>query len=162
MAGTQIKWDEAASAAENARCELPPLVEAWFELGRTLAAGEDSPKEFHAFRLRTKRLRYTLELFRPFYGPRLEKCMASLREVQARLGELNDCAATRAIAEAALPVRSPQRVRIERFLDSRVAALTAAFRKTWSEIDKTGEDVRWRAYLGRNWKSIAVRRRPPA
>jgi CHAD domain-containing protein len=153
MAGTRIHWDEAAAAPENAHRELPPLVEAWFEGGRTMVAGENSPKALHGFRLRTKRLRYTLELFRPFYGPRLDKCLASLREVQTRLGELNDCAATRAVTLAALPVPSPQRTRIERFLDRRAAALTAAYRKTWSQIDKPGEAARWRAYLGRHWKA---------
>ena len=143
------EWDESVSAPENARSRLPGMVEAWFQRGRALAAPEaNSPAALHSFRIRTKRLRYTLEMFRPFYGPRLDARLAALREVQTCLGELNDCAVTRGLIEPALKP-GPQRARLEAFLDRRTTELTAAFKKTWAALDKAGEDARWRAYLAR-------------
>jgi len=149
MASTSMDWDENLSTAENARGGLAPLVEDWFTRGRELAAGDGSGRAFHSFRLRTKRLRYTLEMFRPFYGPRLDEYLAALRQVQTRLGELNDCAVTRKL----LPAESPQRARVDQFLERRERALRTGFRKAWKEVDQPGEDARWMAYLGRSWKA---------
>lgn len=147
MPGARIRWDEKSPSPDNASRHLPELAQAWFEQGRAAAKDDATPKALHAFRLRTKRLRYTLEMFRPLYGPRLDKCLAGMRKVQQALGSINDCTTARTLLldRAA----GPQRAKIERFLDQRTAALTAAFRKTWSEVDTPGEDARWRGYLAR-------------
>ena len=144
-----MDWDESLSTADNARRALAPLVGEWFARGRELAGGKGSGRAFHSFRLRTKRLRYTLEMFRQFYGPRLDECLAALRKVQTRLGELNDCAVTRKL----LPDDSPQRARVEQFLERRERTLRTGFRKTWQEVDQSGEEARWTAYLARSWKA---------
>jgi CHAD domain-containing protein len=145
-----IKWDESATAARNARRNLPPLVEEYFAEGRAALAGKHSPAAFHRLRLYTKRLRYTLELFRPCYGPGLDRRLASLRRVQQLLGELNDCAAAGRTIDGLLPPRSPQRLRLHRFLDARARRNLAEFRQYWTaQLDAAGQEQAWRAYLSR-------------
>ena len=48
----------------------------------------------HKFRLRTKRFRYTLEMFKDLYGPGMLKRIESLKQVQTYLGDINDCIVT--------------------------------------------------------------------
>jgi CHAD domain-containing protein len=48
----------------------------------------------HRFRLMTKRVRYTLEAFDPVYGTATAEIMESLKGLQEKLGNINDCAAT--------------------------------------------------------------------
>ena len=145
----QIEWDEQATAAANARRELPPLVSQYFLLVRELLARDPSPPELHRLRLATKRLRYTLELFRPCYGPGLETRMAELRDIQQLLGEVNDSAAAgRLLAKA---MREPaQRGPVEKFLEERADTKAQAFRTHWNEVfDAPGRERWWTEYLER-------------
>jgi len=50
--------------------------------------------EYHALRIRGKRLRYSLELFVDLYGREGALALVSLRAIQDRLGELQDLATT--------------------------------------------------------------------
>jgi CHAD domain-containing protein len=147
----KLTWDENASAAENARAQLPALAGVYFERGRELLAGETTPESLHAFRLRTKRLRYTLELFRPLYGPGIENYFKALRGLQRSLGDLHDCVSAREVIVEALPdPASPDRGRIERHLDARAAQCRAEFQNSWRKaFDAPGEEARWRRYLSR-------------
>src|SRR5690348_1049552 len=94
MARDQIVWDASKSAEKNASEQLPLLAQEYFLAGRALFQGEPASGVLHRFRLETKRLRYTLELFRSCYGPGLDRRLDALRNIQDFLGELNDCAAT--------------------------------------------------------------------
>lgn len=47
--------------------------------------------ELHEMRIAAKRLRYTLEIFAPIYGKRLDKPLKWMKEIQERLGCLHDC-----------------------------------------------------------------------
>jgi CHAD domain-containing protein len=148
--GYRIRWDEAATAAENARLKLPMLIERYFQDGRALAAGKASGDELHDFRLKTKRVRYTLEFFRACYGPGLVQRLASIRKIQDLLGEISDCATAIDLAGHLLPARSPERRKVESFLAGRAARQAAAFRRYWRQVfDRTGEQRRWRNYLAR-------------
>ena len=102
-------------AMRNARRQLPPLVQAYFARVRELLAADPPPAELHAIRLATKRLRYSLELFRPCYGPGLETRLAALQSLQQILGEVNDCVAAERLLEDLLPA-TPARSRAEQFL----------------------------------------------
>ena len=88
------RWDARTAAAANARRELPRLVAAYFARVRELLADNPPPAKLHAIRLETKRMRYTLELFRPCYGPGMDTRLAALRHIQQLLGEVNDCSTT--------------------------------------------------------------------
>ena len=145
----QITWDEERSAAENARRELPALVLSYFSYVRQELANDPAPARLHLLRLATKRLRYTLELFRPCYGPGLEDRLAELRKVQQRLGELNDCVATWNLLSKAMR-RSRERTRVGRFLRGRAEQLAGDFRDEWKRLfEAPGREVWWTGYLAR-------------
>lgn len=144
-----IRWDESANAAQNARDHLPVLVSSYFTQGRDLLAKNHAPSELHSLRLATKRLRYTLELFRPCYGPGFRQRLDSLRRVQQLLGEINDCATATAVLARLNQGR--QNKRIANFLQQHAAAQTAAFRREWSEVfDAPGQESWWTGYLARH------------
>src|SRR5213594_2000685 len=90
-------WDTNKSAPENAARKLPKLAGRYFKAGRKLLKGRASVEILHRFRLETKRFRYTLELFRPCYGPGLDQRLALLRKVQDLLGEINDCVTAKSL-----------------------------------------------------------------
>jgi len=154
----QTAWNGSKSAAENARVALPAMVAEYFAAGRKLQQGARSIQALHDFRLASKHLRYTLELFRPCYGPGLERCIEALRELQGHLGELNDCATTRQLIANHNARPSPQRERVERFLGDRSEQSMARFREAWqTRFDAPGRERWWINYLtrfaGRNKKS---------
>jgi CHAD domain-containing protein len=147
----QARWDDRAGAAANARRELPRLAASYFARVRELLAEEPSPSKLHRLRLATKRLRYTLELFRPCYGPGLETRLAALRRVQQLLGEVNDSGAAGRLLSKSMSAASPQRARILRFLEERAAVKAQEFRKDWAEVfDAPGQERWWTGYLARN------------
>jgi CHAD domain-containing protein len=144
------KWDEAAGACENARAQLPAVAGAYFLGGRKLMEGSPTAAELHGFRLKTKRLRYTLELFRACYSSTLEQRLDALRDIQTLLGDINDCAAALRITAKLLPAKSPQFAKVQRFLHARSNRLTAEFRKHWREkFDAPGREDWWVGFLAR-------------
>lgn len=146
----RVKWDDAASAGASARAHLPALLHDYCEEGRALAGGALSAERLHEFRLATKRLRYTVEMFRACYGPGLDRWLAALRQIQDHLGAISDCAATAELVAAKLPKESPARLQIEHSLAGRARREAAAFRRYWqSAFDAPGESRRWAAYFAR-------------
>lgn len=146
-----IRWKESSGAAANAREHLPALVSAYFAEGRHLLQGQPKAAQLHTLRLATKRLRYTLELFRPCYGPGFRPRLAALRRLQQFLGEINDCAT--AAAELASPTvrKSPQHARGAAFLAQRSRAKTAEFLREWRQaFDAPGQERWWTTYLVRH------------
>ena len=103
MAKKRMDWDEAASTSANVRARLPAMAQSYCDQGRKLLDPSSSPSAMHRFRLETKAFRYTLEFFRPCFGPALERYLSGLREIQDCLGALNDCAATRDLIANRLP-----------------------------------------------------------
>jgi CHAD domain-containing protein len=147
----QLKWDERAGAAANARRELPQLAASYFARVRALLAGDPSPARLHRLRLLTKRLRYTLELFRPCYGPALETRLAALRRIQQLLGEVNDSADAGQLLSRPIGPASPQRARVLRYLEERAAVKAREFRKDWADVfDAPGQERWWTSYLARH------------
>jgi CHAD domain-containing protein len=144
-------WDERTGAAANAHRELPLLAASFFAQVRALLAEDPSPDKLHRLRLLTKRLRYTLELFRPCYGPAIETRLAALRRIQQSLGEVNDSAAAGRLLSQAMSAASPQRARILRYLEERAALKAQEFRKDWAEVfDAPGQERWWTTYLARH------------
>jgi CHAD domain-containing protein len=147
MKSYKWKWDESLTLAGNARSELPMATARYFRAGREILGAEITPAALHAFRLRTKRFRYSLELFRPLYGATLEQMIGSLRRLQQLLGDVNDCEASRKLVLAlgdrrSLPVR-----RLLRLLERRQAERTAEFGRAWRQFDRPGASRRWINYL---------------
>ena len=146
-----IHWDEKAGAAQNARHQFPALVAAYFAQVREALGHRPEASELHALRLLTKRLRYTLELFRPCYGPGLRARLAALRRIQQCLGEINDCVTVASIVAESSRKESPQRKRIDQFLEQRTQALIEHFRREWIDVfDAPGKERWWTSYLARH------------
>jgi len=155
----QIGWAAGADAAENARTRLPKLVAAYFAEGRRLLDGNPSPAELHALRLASKKLRYTLELFRTCYGRGLNARIDALKSLQQMLGDINDTVAAQRTIEAAAGARTPEIARVTRLLRGRGRAKAAEFRKHWRELfDAPGRERWWIDYLA---KKARTRTREP-
>jgi CHAD domain-containing protein len=134
-----FKWKEPETAAAGAARVLPKLVKAYFKSGRWAMKHERSWDELHAFRLESKRFRYTLEIFRPLYGPLLDERIASLKKLQQLLGEIND-----AVATAALLKGHPDYAGLRDQLKDKAAKKTQVLVKHWHEkFDGEGEEDAW-------------------
>jgi CHAD domain-containing protein len=145
-----MEFDERASVAENARRELPHMVSAYFFQVREALAGRPTPGELHRVRLASKRLRYTLELFRPCYPAGLEERLEALKKLQDFLGEVNDAVASARLLRAALK-RHPE---VRQFLKERAAEKAAGFARHWEEtFDATGQEAWWTGFLARSVRS---------
>lgn len=86
------KLDQGLEA--NLGRALPPLADEFFDSGRAALSPRASYRKLHQFRLQAKRFRYTLELFEPFYESEMVAGAGILKELQDRLGAINDCATT--------------------------------------------------------------------
>ncbi len=142
------EWDNAATAASNAQRILPWLLNRYVEQGRKLLTKKQNAAGLHRFRLKTKRLRYTLELFREVYGSSLERWLELLRPLQAALGDINDCDATLKFVEMHL---HGDRKKLRPFLEKRAAKKIAEFEEYWrTTFDAPGQHKAWVDYLSRS------------
>ena len=147
----RVKWRESEGAAQNAGRRLPAIVADYFARGREILGQEVNGSELHKLRLLTKRLRYTLELFRPCYGPGFRERLGALRHLQQSLGEITDCVTATAALEKYTRTNSAQRVRLDRVLAERSHAKAREFGRFWQEVfDAPGQELWWAGYLARN------------
>jgi len=73
---------------------LPALAADFFQTGGAAVTPGSSYQTLHRFRLRSKRFRYTLERFEPFYGREMGTGAKALKGLQDHLGAINDCVTT--------------------------------------------------------------------
>ena len=137
----RVKQSESEeSAAEVAGRMLQAMTEDLFRAGQAAAEPDSSRQRMHQFRLKTKQVRYTLELFEPVCAKRTKEVMESLKGLQEKLGAINDCATTLEMVHrdrgAAAAVRSL------------AAEREAEFRAYWKKHFGPREKVRWMAVLG--------------
>lgn len=143
----KILWDTERPPAENAQRILLPMVEKYFAKGRK-ATATGRAAALHPFRLTGKRLRYTMELLQPCYGPSFERYLEILRAAQRLLGAISDCETSRRLLKE-LP-KSKSKGEALRFLDEQESRSVDAFARFWrEEIDVPGAEERWVRYLGR-------------
>jgi CHAD domain-containing protein len=146
----QVEWSARTEAVDNARTRLPKLVAAYFAEGRKLLESNPAPAELHALRLATKKVRYTLELFKSCYGPGLTERIGALKSLQQMLGEINDTVAAERTIEAALGSRTPELAKVSRFLRRRGAAKANEFKRHWVQVfDAPGQEHWWTNYMAR-------------
>jgi CHAD domain-containing protein len=139
IAAQRMKLRPAQSVAENAREVLPKMARKYFQAGREAVGQKRPADELHAFRLRTKRFRYTLELFRPVYGPQLDRYLKALHELQGALGKISDYQAIQRVVDR-------DRV-LEAHIRQALARRVKDLRHEWRAFDSEGELKRWRTYL---------------
>jgi CHAD domain-containing protein len=151
MKSAKPEWDKAADAVANARTVLPKLAANYFQLGRELLAGNPAPPELHQLRLASKKLRYTLELFKSCYGPGFGERINALKTVQQMLGEINDTVAAERTIGGVLVAETGDSERAVEFLRKVGVDKAEAFRKHWAEVfDAPGRERWWTDYLARH------------
>jgi CHAD domain-containing protein len=87
-------WKLGQSLEANLGRVLPTLAQEFFDSGTAALSAHASYQKLHRFRLQAKRFRYTLELFERFYETEMPPGAEILKELQDRLGAINDCATT--------------------------------------------------------------------
>ena len=141
-----MKWDERDGVAANARRRLPRMASAYFRRVRAFLAEDAAPRKLHRLRLASKRLRYTLELFRPCYPAGLEERLDALKVLQDCLGEVNDAVASSRLLREALK----HKPKVRKFLEERAADKAAEFTRHWKvTFDAPGQEAWWTGFLAR-------------
>lgn len=146
------------TVADTARFALPLQAARFFQAGREAVKQPASAKSLHAFRLSTKSFRYSLELFRPVYGPALGKRLESLQRLQRLLGGIQDSSVAQEMLSA---VGAPQAI-VSR-LEEREEKRRDEFIRFWTQVmDAPGAQGQWVVYLnqfaGRRRRGLAVAR----
>jgi CHAD domain-containing protein len=134
------RWQLDGSVPANAARVLPLLCSEFFQAGAAAAAAQSDYETLHAFRLRAKRFRYTLEIFQAVYGASMNKKLKDLRVMQDRLGEINDCLTTLELVRRRRDLRRP--------IAELLARREEAFRICWIrrfEGRKSHSWIRWLA-----------------
>jgi CHAD domain-containing protein len=153
-----MKWDQRDGAAANAGRQLPRMVTAYFSRVRAFLAEDAAPRKLHRLRLASKRLRYTLELFRPCYPSGLEERLDALKVLQDSLGEVNDAVASSRLLRGALK----DKPKVRKFLEQRAAEKAAEFARHWKEtFDAPGQEVWWTGFLARPLTGAGGAGHPP-
>jgi CHAD domain-containing protein len=158
-----IHWEAHQSPPHNARKHLAPLVRDWFAAGRKATEAGRTPHELHQFRLATKRLRYTLELFRGVYGRGLTWRLNALSQAQDMLGTSNDYHVTALGLEQRVlrdPALQPVYEQLERRASEKRGEFVHHWRRTFSPREV---EARWVTYFRRNagGRRTHAARRPP-
>ena len=115
------------------------MARKYFQAGRDALSAKRSLDDLHGFRLQTKRFRYTLELFRPAYGPQLDRYLKALRELQGALGKVSDYQAIQRVVHDDRLLQTEIRLALKR--------KGKDLRHEWRAFDSAGELKRWRTYL---------------
>lgn len=136
-------WKDSLDLRDNLRRRMPELTAEYFADGRQALAPGVAWEEMHAFRLRTKRYRYTLETFRDVYGPALDARIECLKKLQTHLGNINDLVVTSAMLSEADGMES-----IRESLSKQMDKEAAKLREYWQEkFDPPEVERRWTTYL---------------
>jgi CHAD domain-containing protein len=128
---------------------LPAMAKDHFRSGKEAAHENASAEDLHGFRISAKNLRYTLDFFAPLYGASLTGLLDQLKEVQALLGDINDCATVRRL------LRRHKKHGIEPAMKEFLAALkkrqrqkTEQFREHYApEFSNAAALLRWKERL---------------
>jgi triphosphatase len=93
------KSADAPTAADAAASLFPALLKDYLHRGARVAHRSASPKQLHRFRIATKEIRYTLDIFGALYGGAVADFGEKLKKLQADLGAIHDCTATGSLVE---------------------------------------------------------------
>lgn len=134
------EWDLKQDLRLNLARILPEQAEEFFKTGVGAAAAGDDHQRLHRFRLCAKRFRYTLELFASFYGSEWKQGLQALKNLQDKLGDINDCVCTiPLLGKDRRAVAAVRRLLLER---------EAAFQTCWQREFAPDKRAWWKAWLG--------------
>ncbi|MGH9614693.1 MAG: CHAD domain-containing protein [Bryobacteraceae bacterium] len=127
-------------ALDVAPALLGRLAQKYFKAGRESVSRAASHRQMHRFRLKTKRFRYTLELFRPVYGEEFEARLKRLQELQKHLGKMSDAFAIRRLVRRDAALAEELKLKGNEEL--------TGFREYWhNDFDSAGEQQTWEKIL---------------
>jgi len=143
-----VKPASEPAASGAARKILPRMLKHYLRRGRRAARGDTPDEELHRFRIATKEMRYTLDLFAPLYGDGIGEITEQLKMVQTHLGSIHDCAVTRELVDD--PPASAGKKDILRELEKRRARKTERFLRDYQSHFGDKEALRhWKKTLRR-------------
>jgi CHAD domain-containing protein len=137
-----------------AASRLPRLAQRFFDGGRA-AASQHSAQKLHEFRIRAKKFRYTLELFMPLYGQKVEEWTADIKSVQNILGAMNDY---RSVLSLATAFGSGKKLKTG--LKRSERRKIGQFRKVWRERFSPSAAAGWIRLLRRPQEPSRIVRKP--
>ncbi len=131
------------SVESNFRTLLPRLLRRYFRRGRRVAQPQASNQELHRFRIRTKRLRYIVELYQELFPHALAKAAAEFRGIQDILGALQDqCMIVAYFERRLIHVRTLARqveyLRVLHRARLRQNSFRNAFFRRWGRLERMG------------------------
>ncbi len=88
--GGSDAWEPGPAVFDHARRNILTRWEALWAL-RTCLADPNDYARHHQMRIAAKHLRYTMEIYRPAFGGRLDAALDVMKQIQAYLGEVHDC-----------------------------------------------------------------------
>lgn len=158
LARTAIPMPSQSSRNTAALIVVPRLIRKRYRKLRKCArrlTAQSSMGEFHKVRVRTKKLRYALELVAPTYAKRADKMLVTLYELQSKLGTQHDSdVVARYLTQLAThPPASFTPATL--FLMGRMAERHAGQAAGMGR--KVGKP--WRKVSGRRWKALRSRMR---
>jgi len=134
-------WDWQAGVAENAKAALPRLAGEFFAEGDMALLAYGDHEALHQFRLHTKSFRYSLELFARGYGFGWQPMLEALRELQDRIGAINDCVVVLQLPEMdAIAMHAVRRLLVTH---------ERSFGQFWRETFPAKRREQWIRLLGR-------------
>jgi CHAD domain-containing protein len=126
---------------------LPRLAQRFLEAGEA-AASHNSSEKLHDFRIRAKKLRYTLELFVPVYGPPVEEWIGKIKSVQSILGAMNDYRSVLALAaefgcgkKLKTSLKRKERRKIREFREVWAGQFPGSIAVEWKRIVRAGRQA---------------------
>jgi CHAD domain-containing protein len=130
-----VRPAKAPAASEVARDVLPDMLKDHLRRGH-LAARKDTPeKKLHRFRIATKEVRYTLDLFTPLYGDGVGDLGEKLKKLQTHLGSIHDCIIARdLVKDAQSPAGKKEIVReIQKRRDKKTERFLRDYRRNFED-----------------------------
>ena len=146
----QPDWDGRESCRANRRRVLPDLLMQMVAVWRQTCQDAATPRDLHRLRLNSKRLRYTVELFREPHLPGLVRVLKKLKAVQRSLGEISDCDTTATLLRSQGLADSEDGAALVATLEARRDERIRAFLDAWQEAIASPE-------FGESW-AAALRR----
>jgi CHAD domain-containing protein len=159
LGGEDIAEDFCAIPVKvTAKRMLPQMAKEYFSGGKDAARGKASAEELHRFRIASKNLRYTLDLFAPLYGTSINGLLQQLKGVQTLLGEINDCATV-----GRMVAQHQDGSGILSALKKRQRRKAEQFRQHWTaEFSGAAQVRRWTDDLRHLGGPTGVAKKPPA
>jgi CHAD domain-containing protein len=137
---------DASLAADSAASLLPAMLKDYVRRGARVARRSASPRQVHRFRIATKEIRYTLDIFASLYGNVVGDLAEKLKKLQTDLGAVHDCTATGDLVEDAKS--SGGRKEILRELEKRRRKKTDRFLQDYRREFENKDTVReWKKAL---------------